>query len=284
MSMVEPKKVQKAIIPVAGLGTRMLPASKAVPKEMLPLLDKPIIQYIVEEAILGGIKEIIFVTRKGKEAIEKYFDDNFESDILKKTSKKITFSSIRQKKPLGLGHAILCAKKFIEEEEPFAIFLPDEFLFSEMGTKDFAHMMENHHFSKNGQILVEKVEMAEISNYGVINIGNKKLRTLTPEKIIDLIEKPSIKDAPSFYRIVGRYILPYEIFKVLKEIKPGKNNEIQLTDSLKKAVELKKIHLDAVLSDSKIFDCGSPKGFLGANTILASQNKDLKQYLKEILN
>ena len=292
------KKVKKAIIPVAGYGTRMLPATKAVPKELLPILDIPLIQKIIEEAVEGGIEEIILITRSGKEAIENHLDNNFELEtLLKKTNKhktlkkfprfllkNINFLSIRQESPRGLGHAIFSALPALEEGEPFAVFLPDEFLLPKGKDIDFKKMMDNYFNSGNGQLLVEKIPKKNITNYGVVDIRNSSISVIKNKEVIDVVEKPSLKQAPSNLRIVGRYILPYEIMKFLSKLKPGKNKEIQLTDAIKKLLLTKDFKLEANLSNSSIFDCGSLKGFLGANIAMAAQDRKMKKYLKEILH
>ena len=290
------KKITKAIIPVAGLGTRMLPATKAIPKELLPIIDKPLIQYVVEEAIQGGIKEIILVTRSGKEAIENHFDKNYELEhhlessgknkILKSLRKlipqSIAISSVRQESAKGLGHAILCAKHILNGED-FAVLLPDEILIAKSEKNDFSRMMNFYNSSTQGQVLVEKVKKEELSNYGIVDLAKKKLDIKLPKKIKKLVEKPNLKNAPSNYRVVGRYLLPYEIIPILSKINPDKSGEIQLTDALDKLVKNGKKTIDAVLTNSEIFDCGSKKGFLGANIALASKDEVLKKYLKEII-
>jgi len=296
--MEESKKVKKAIIPVAGFGTRMLPATKAVAKELLPILDKPLIQKIIEEAAEGGIEEIILITRSGKEAIENHLDNNFELEtLLKKTNKhktlkkfpkyllkNINILSIRQESPRGLGDAIFSALPALEEGEPFAVFLPDEFLLPKGKDLDFKKMMDNYFNSGNGQLLVEKVPKRNITDYGVVDIKNSSISIIKNKEVIDVVEKPSFNQAPSNLRIVGRYILPYEIMNFLSKLKPGKNKEIQLTDAIKKLLRTKDFKLEANLSNSSIFDCGSLKGFLGANIAVASQDRKMKKYLKEILH
>ena len=294
--MEESKKVKKAIIPVAGYGTRMLPATKAVAKELLPILDIPLIQRIIEEAAEGGIEEIILITRSGKEAIENHLDNNFELEtLLKKTNKhktlkkfpkyllkNINFLSIRQESPKGLGHAIYSALTALEEGEPFAVFLPDEFLLPKGKDIDFKKMMDNYLTSGNGQLLVEKVSKKIISNYGAVDINKAPISIINCKEVKNVIEKPEFNEVPSNLRIVGRYILPYEIMNLLSNLKPGKNKEIQLTDAIKKLLK-KGYMLEANLSNSRIFDCGSLEGFLGANIAVASQDKKMKKYLKEIL-
>lgn len=296
--MAEFKRVTKAIIPVAGLGTRMLPATKAVPKELLPILDKPLIQHIVEEAVDGGIKEIILVTRSGKESIENHFDSNFELESILKTSgkkkilkkfpkntlKNISMLSVRQEKPLGLGHAILVAKKTLQKNEPFAVILPDEFLLTDGNETDFQRMMKNFNITQKGQILSEKIKIDRVSDYGIIGFEQKFLSHPKNKDIKEIIEKPSPSKSPSNFRVVGRYILPYEIMKYLEKLKPGKDNEIQLTDALSILIKNKEIMFNAVLSKSKIFDCGALKGFLGANIALGSRDAEIKRYLRRLIS
>ena len=295
--MVEIKNVKKAIIPVAGLGTRMLPATKAVPKELLPILDKPLIQYILEEAITGGIEEIILVTRRGKEAIENHLDDNFELEhylreknkkkSLKKfpqiTLKGLSILSIRQEKPLGLGHAIYSAKPAIKKNEPFAVLLPDEFLISKKKEGDFSKMVKNYCKTGNGQILVEKIRRNKAGNYGMVKLDKKYIKADFQNIVRDVIEKPSANNIPSNLRIVGRYIFPYTVMNYLEKLKPGKDNELQLTDAIRDFIKEGNFNIDAILSNSKIFDCGSPKGFIGANISIASQDVMMKKYMEKIL-
>ena len=290
------RKITKAVIPVAGLGTRMLPATKEIPKELLPILDKPIIQYIVVEAVNAGISEIIFVTNASKETIknhfkqnltlEKYLKEKKKKDTLSKFPnylfKKINFSSVLQKAPLGLGHAILAAEKKIKNEN-FAVFLPDEFLVSKTDKSDFNRMLDNYSKTSKNQILVEKVPKKIISNYGVVKLKSNKISVTKPENILDIIEKPLYRDAPSDKRVVGRYILPNIIFKFLKKTKPGADNEIQLTDALRKMILQNSDSFQATLSESKIFDCGSMKGFVGANIAMGLKDKDLKKHIMETL-
>ncbi len=287
--------VTKAIIPVAGLGTRMLPASKAVPKELLPILNKPIIQYVVEEAIEAGIKEIFFVTNSSKKAIENHFDSNFylEKSLEKSKKKKlldtikniipkkISIASIIQNEPLGLGDAIFRANKFINNE-PFAVLLPDEFLYCNNAISDLKKMVGNFKQTKDSQILVEKISSRHSKNYGIVDISKSK-EIHNSKKIIKLKEKPrSIKTRFSF-RIIGRYVLSPKIMKYLGVAQPTKDGEIQLTDSLQKMSE-ENSNLRATLSSSKVYDCGSLKGLLGANIALASKDPKMKKYIKEILN
>ena len=290
-------KIKKAIIPIAGLGTRMLPATKAIPKELLPIFDKPLIQYVVEEAIGAGISEIIFVTRSGKEAIEDHFDVNFELEYLlerkgKKKSlksiknvipKDIKISSVKQDRALGLGHAILCASHLIDKGEYFGVLLPDEFVLTKELKSDFCEMIKNFKLNPSGQILVEKIKKQDVVNYGIVDLKNNSQNSQSM-KIRSLIEKPSKSKAPSNFRIIGRYILPYEIFSLINKLPAGKDDEIQLTDALNLLIEQRSFSLNAFKSRSSIFDCGTKKGFIGANIAVASKNKDIFNYIKEIIN
>ncbi|HNU61840.1 MAG TPA: UTP--glucose-1-phosphate uridylyltransferase GalU, partial [Methanofastidiosum sp.] len=233
-------KVKKAVIPAAGFGTRFLPATKAMPKEMLPIVDKPVIQYVVEEASKSGIEDIIIITGKNKRAIEDHFDISFELDYLlekngknqiKKTLDEISALAdihfIRQKKQKGLGDAIYCARKHIGEE-PFAVLLGDDIFQSK--TPCIKQLIESYNKYKSSIVALETISMEKISNYGVIQ--GTRLDEKTYE-IVDLIEKPKLDEAPSNLAISGRYILTPYIFECIENINVGVNNEIQLTDSMK---------------------------------------------------
>jgi UTP--glucose-1-phosphate uridylyltransferase len=288
-------KISKAIIPVAGLGTRMLPATKAIPKELLPILNKPIIQYVVEEAISAGIKEIIFITRSGKQAIENHFDYNYELEHRLKNKKEkrmlnslkgvipsdVKISSIRQEDALGLGHAISCAEHLLREE-PFAVLLPDEYLLPDKDFLDLREMVKNFNTHGKGQILVEKVGPKEVSNFGIVNMKKKSKELNQKIQINDLIEKPKKSRNKINYRIVGRYILTSEVIKILKKKKPRLGKEIELTEALQDFIK-NKGRLDGFITNSKIFDCGSKKGFIGANIASAIQDKEMKKYILKIL-
>ena len=293
---LNPKKIRKAVFPVAGLGTRFLPATKAMPKELMPIVNKPLIQYVVEEAIDAGIKELIFITRSGKEAIENHFDLNFELEHLLESSGKkkilksikkvipedIKISSVRQERALGLGHAILCAEHLVGDQ-PFAVLLPDEFLLSEGNKSDFNNMINLFEKKQMGQILVEKIPLKNSMHYGIVDLGTKRISKSSPQVIHKLLEKPNPAKSPSNLRVVGRYILPNEVMKELKKAKPGKDKEIQLTDSIDNCIKKKNLGFSAFLTDSLIFDCGSKKGFLGANIALAKHDSEMKKYMTEVL-
>ncbi len=290
-------KIKKAIIPVAGLGTRMLPATKAIPKELLPIIDKPLIQYVVEEAIEAGIQEIIFITRSGKEAIENHFDANFELEKALKISgknkilksirdiipKNLKITSIRQENPKGLGDAILCAEHIIKKE-PFVVLLPDELLMSNSKKNDLSEMLSQFNETKSYQILVEKISKKETEKYGIIS---PKEPIKKGEKIISLkslTEKPLPSKSPSNIRIIGRYLLPPKIMNSIKLIKPGKDKEIQLTDAINNLITNEECEFNAIISNSQIFDCGSKEGFLNANIAFSLKDKDLKKIIRRRFN
>jgi UTP--glucose-1-phosphate uridylyltransferase len=280
------KPVIKAVIPVAGLGTRMLPATKAIPKELLPIYDRPIIEHVVKEAVNCGINEIILVTRSGKEAIENHFDANYElehrlvkkgqskilEDIVKVIPEKVKISSIRQADALGLGHAILCAKHLINNE-PFAVLLPDVLVLDKQNRgKNFSlnNLINAWNKSGIGQVMAEQVDTIDIEKFGIIDIGGRKINLFNSTPILSIIEKPSIQNAPSNLAAMGRYILPPEVFKILESTKPGIGNEIHLTDALLE-LQIEK-GLNAVITDANIYDCGDKLGFLGANLAVGMQD------------
>ena len=294
--------VKKAIIPVAGLGTRMLPATKAIPKELLPVTDKPVIQHVVEEAIAAGISEIILVTRSGKEAIENHFDTHFELETqLERKGKQTVLTSIsdiipedvqvisiRQADALGLGHAILCAANLVEDE-PFAVILPDVLVMppsSSNSANDLSQMVRRWNASGHGQIMVEAVPEDEISLYGIADIGGAELGMGKTAPISAMVEKPSKEEAPSNLAVVGRYVLPGEVMKILKKTKPGAGGEIQLTDALDELQ--KKAPLDAYRMSSVTHDCGNKLGYIKANIAMGLEHPELrdglKKYIKSLAN
>ena len=289
-------KLKKIILPVAGLGTRMLPATKAIPKEMLPVLNKPIIQYIVEEVVYAGFKEIILVTHSSKYSIENHFDKSFELEVaLEKRVKRgllkeikaisklnISMQSIRQGEAKGLGHAILCAKRLIGKE-PFAVILPDMLISKEKGNagdslKEMRSYFEKYEISS---ILLGKAKKADISKYGIAQIKrNSKLSGLgVVEKII---EKPSIKKAPSNLYAAGRYIFNNDFFKYLSKVKPDKSNEIQLTDAIEHYIKDGKKVISFLLEED-IFDCGDIEQYILANLEFAMKDPVMKTKIKNYL-
>jgi len=274
----------KAIIPVAGLGTRMLPATKAIPKELLPVFDRPIIQHVVEEAIAIGCTEIILVTRSGKEAIENHFDANYELEHRLEKKGKVVFIkqvkdiipkhvqiiSVRQEDVLGLGHAVLCAKKLIDPKEPFVVLLPDVILLEPEGKPQHSSFEAAALKAKTtniGQIMVEKITNEEIDKYGVVDIDGVSISVGESATIKALVEKPKQSEAPSNLAVLGRYILPPEVMNLLENVKPGAGGEIQLTDALDMLI--KDQPLEAFLSEAEVHDCGNKHGFVKANVAVA---------------
>ena len=286
------KKVKKAIIPVAGLGTRILPASKSVPKEMLPVVDKPLIQYIVEECLASGIEDIILITRQGKEAIENHFDTDFELEtILEQKGKRETLAivkeivqmmniiSVRQKHPLGLGHAILCAKPLIFNE-PFAVLLPDDLVDSKKPC--IGQLIDVFEETGAPVVAVERVPKEEISRYGVVD---PELVKEDLYRAKGFIEKPTIDEAPSDLGIIGRYILSPEIFNILECIPLGRGGELQLTDALNRLCKMNTVY--AYAFKGKRYDAGDKLGYLKAIVVYGLKNPKLKKefesFLKEII-
>ncbi len=289
-------KVKKVIIPVAGLGTRMLPATKAIPKEMLPILNKPIIQYIVEEAIYAGFKEIILVTHSSKYSIENHFDKSFELEAtLEKRVKRgtlkeiqaisklnVVIQSIRQGEAKGLGHAILCAAKLIGKE-PFAVILPDMLISKNKGNAGDSLKEMRLNFEKGGisSVLLGKAKKADISKYGIAKIKkNSKLPGLG--LLEKMIEKPSNKRAPSNLYAVGRYIFNNDFFKYLSKVKPDKTNEIQLTNAIEHYIKVGN-KVSAFSLEGDIFDCGDNAGYILANIEFAMKDPKIKSKIKKHL-
>ena len=228
------KKVNKAVIPVAGLGTRMLPATKAIPKELLPVYDRPIIEHVVQEAVSGGISEIILVTRSGKEAIENHFDAHYELEHrLDKKGKEtvlgaikdiipdsVKVTSVRQHDALGLGHALLCAKHLLDHE-PFAVLLPDVFVLDQVSRAknySFMRLVQAWDESGTGQIMVERVEVDSVENYGIVDLNGKFTTPFSSIEVVGMVEKPSPQRAPSNLAILGRYVLPFSVLEVLNTL------------------------------------------------------------------
>jgi|TARA_Y100000385_G_scaffold83715_1_gene85820 UTP--glucose-1-phosphate uridylyltransferase len=281
------KKVKKAVLPVAGFGTRFLPATKAIPKEMLPIIDKPLIEYAVDEAVSAGIEEIIFITSHTKTAIENHFDTNYElEDKLYKNSKdnfialinpevykNTRFTYVRQKSPNGLGDAINHAAHLINDE-PFAILLADDLIFSkESCLNQLKKVYEN---LGSPVIGVNEVTGEDISKYGVIEPMNIDSNI----KVNDIIEKPNISEAPSNLAVVGRYILDSNIFKYLDMVKVDSSNEIQLTDAIK--LMLSDHEVFACKYEGKKFDCGSKKGFVAATLFKGLQDEDISEAIHNL--
>ncbi|UII55845.1 UTP--glucose-1-phosphate uridylyltransferase GalU [Cytobacillus spongiae] len=285
-------KIRKAIIPAAGLGTRFLPATKAQPKEMLPIVDKPTIQYIVEEAVLAGIEDIIIISGRGKRAIEDHFDKSYELEetLLKKgkleqlqkmesISRLANIHYIRQKEPRGLGDAIYCAKSFIGNE-PFAVMLGDDIVQSEVPCME--QLIKVYEQYRSSVIGVQTVSDEEVSKYGIIepdwNVTDQILQ------VRNLVEKPSLDAAPSNLAVMGRYILEPQIFPILETLAPGAGNEIQLTDAIQKLTESRPVY--SYLFEGKRYDVGDKLGFIKATIEIGLEREDLKEdlriYLKQL--
>ena len=283
-------KIKKAIFPVGGLGTRFLPATKSMPKEMLPIVDKPLIQYAVEEAANAGIEQFIFVTSRGKSAIENHFDHSYEleNNLLARGKKESlastqemlkipgSYAYVRQQEPAGLGHAIWCARHLIQNE-PFAVILADDLIFGQSTTKE---MIKNYH--SGNMVAIMEVDKQKVSSYGIVQVTNNNDNIV---EINQMIEKPSIDNAPSNLAIVGRYILDYKVFDILERQERGSSQEIQLTDAI--SSQIGKIPCFGYKILDKRFDCGSKLGFLQANVSYALNrndlNSDLTNWLKTIV-
>ena len=280
-------KIKKAIFPVGGLGTRFLPATKSMPKEMLPVVDKPIIQYAVEEAANAGIEQFIFVTSRGKSSIENHFDHSFELEnnlLLKgkketlKTAQEMlkipgSFAYVRQQEPAGLGHAVWCARHLVGNE-PVAVILADDLI---KGSSTIKEMISN--YSSGNMLAIMDVNNQDVSSYGIISPGKTLDNNVT--EILGLIEKPSIDKAPSNMAVVGRYIIEPSVFKELEKQNRGTSNEIQLTDAI--ANRIGKSHCYGYKFTNDRFDCGSKLGFIQANIKFSIERDDLSEKLKSWL-
>tara|TARA_R110000868_G_scaffold218576_1_gene468916 strand:+ start:65959 stop:66840 length:882 start_codon:yes stop_codon:yes gene_type:complete len=289
------QKVRIAVLPVAGLGTRFLPATKAMPKEMLTVVDKPIIQYVVEEALEAGIEEFVFVTGRGKSAIENHFDKPYELvDMLEKKGKLKELESVtsilpphcrayytRQGAPLGLGHAVLQAKSIIGDA-PFAVLLPDDIIYSDEENA-LQKMIEIHDRTNGNVVLTMNVEKDRTKNYGILDIKNEKLDG-RKVRAHGFVEKPAPENAPSTLAVTGRYVFNASIFKELETTKPGHGGEIQLTDAMDSLLQ-KEAFYGYILNGQR-FDCGDKVGFQQANIYFALKDKYigplLKDYIKKL--
>ena len=286
------KAIKKAVFPVAGLGTRFLPATKANPKEMLPIVDKPLIQYAVEEAIQSGITELIFVTGRNKRSIEDHFDKNIELEAsLIASNKNLLLESIRsiipshvkciytrQSEPLGLGHAVLQAKTIINDE-PFAVLLADDL--TDAHTPVLKQLIMQHQKEQLSVIAIEDIPKEKTVQYGIVDVGDSKNNLY---KINSIVEKPQPKDAPSTLGVIGRYVFNSEIFDCLEKIKPGKGGEIQLTDAIQMLLGQQAIF--AYLFEGKRYDCGDKLGFIKANIEFSKKHpeigKEFTAFLKSV--
>lgn len=287
------KQITKAVIPAAGLGTRFLPATKACPKEMLPIVDKPTIQYIIEEALASGIKDILIISGHNKRAIEDHFDRNPElelnleehgkADLLEqvKAIADINIHYIRQKEPKGLGHAILCAKSFVGDE-PFAVLLGDDVVYND--EKPCLKQLIDVYNTTGGSVLgCQTVPQEKVSSYGIV--ASEATADECIFKVNDMVEKPAVEEAPSRLAVLGRYVITPEIFSILERTEPGRGGEIQLTDALK--VLAKQQNMYAYDFIGRRYDVGDKQGYLEATVEYALRREDLKdkflEYLKGIV-
>ncbi|MGH4118122.1 UTP--glucose-1-phosphate uridylyltransferase GalU [Clostridium sp.] len=286
-------KVRKAIIPAAGLGTRFLPATKALPKEMLPIVDKPTMQYIIEEAVESGIEEILIITGRNKKSIEDHFDKSVELELelenknkdnllkqVKDISNMVNIHFIRQKEPKGLGHAINCARAFVGNE-PFAVMLGDDIVDAKLPC--LKQLMDCFDEKQSTIVGVQQVDNENVDKYGIVDGVQISERVY---KVNNLVEKPRVELAPSNIAILGRYIITPDIFDILDDTKPGKGNEIQLTDALKTLIS--KQNMYAYVFEGRRYDVGDKLGFLEATVEFALKRDDLKvpfmQYLQTLKN
>lgn len=292
-------QIKKAVIPVAGLGTRMLPATKAIPKEMLPVVDKPLIQYVIEEAAAAGIKEIVLVTHASKNAIENHFDTSFEleaqlesrlkrsllDEVRSITPRGLTVISVRQAEAKGLGHAILAAKPVVGDE-PFVVLLPDVLIDNvecNLKLDNLAGMVKRFEETGHSQILVEEVPHDQVDKYGVVDCSGAQIPEGKTAPIKAMVEKPPLDEAPSNMAIVGRYVLSKKVWELLATTQPGAGGEIQLTDALDTLLGLETIEAYQLIGRSH--DCGTKLGYLQANVIYgvrhASVGADFEAFLKD---
>ena len=285
--------IKKAILPVAGLGTRFLPASKSIPKEMVTVVDRPAIEYVVKEAVAAGIEQIILVTHSSKASIENYFDRNFELETTLENKDKldllaeisnilpshVSVVSIRQPQPLGLGHAVLCAKDIVGNEA-FAVLLPDVLVKDSSTQNDLSLMIERFNESKASQIMVEAVPDHLVDQYGIVDVAQSPDEG---ESIVmqGIIEKPAVGTAPSNLSVVGRYVLPAEIMQLLEQTPRGAGNEIQLTDAIAKLQETQKV--EAYRMKGQTFDCGSKIGYLKAVLHYGLEHPKLGAEFKQLI-
>lgn len=288
-------KVRKAVIPAAGFGTRFLPATKAQPKEMLPIVDKPTIQFIVEEAVKSGIEEILIITSGQKRSIEDHFDKSYElEDTLRKKGKEdllkivqdvsnmVNIHYIRQKEAKGLGHAILCAKVFIQDE-PFAVLLGDDVVVNKDGEPALKQLIDQYEMVESSVVGVQTVPLEDVSKYGIVEPSKSHEPIDRLYQLANMVEKPNVSEAPSQLAVLGRYVLTPEIFKMLETQTPGSGNEIQLTDAIKRLMTRQTVY--AYDFKGVRYDVGDKFGFIKATVDFALDREDLRDqllnYLKE---
>lgn len=283
-------KIRKAVIPAAGYGVRFLPATKSMPKEMLPIIDKPTIQYIVEEAIASGIEEILIITNSQKASIENHFDRSWELEyylyrnnkleqlnVVKEIASIANIHTVRQKEQKGLGHAILCAKTFVGDE-PFAVLLGDDLVDNDSNPA-IKQLIDFFETTQSSVVGVQQVQYSELSKYGIVNPKNIPNNSCC--ELIGLVEKPKPEEAPSNYAVLGRYILTPKIFELLETQNAGVGNEIQLTDAIKRLIDYEKVY--AYEFEGKRYDIGSKIGYLEATIDFALKREDLKGDFSKLL-
>ncbi len=286
--------VRKAVLPVAGFGSRMLPASKSIPKEMLPIVDRPAIEYVVKEAVRAGIKEIILVSHSAKTAIEDYFDSQFEleyqleakgkdkllAEVRDILPKDVSVIAVRQHRALGLGHAVACAAPVVGHD-PFAVLLPDVLVDCGDQTEDLAEMVARYQETGCSQIMVEEVPAERVDQYGIVALEGEAPARGHSALMTGVIEKPSVAEAPSRLSVVGRYVLPGEIMDILLHTRPGAGNEIQLTDAI--ATLMSKSPVEAYSMRGETFDCGNKAGYLQAIFHYAARHPELGAQVRAMM-
>lgn len=289
--------IRKAVLPVAGFGTRCLPASKAIPKEMITIVDRPVIQYVVEEAIAAGIREIVLVTSSNKSAIENHFDTHAELEAsLEKKGKHelltmlrnlvpddVNIISIRQGVPLGLGHAVLCARPIIGDDEPFAVLLPDVLVDNSVNSAaDLAGMLTAFDQQQTAQLMVEEVAWEQVEKYGIVAPKGEAPAANESADLVGMVEKPKRDDAPSNLAVIGRYALPGSIFSILEKTPPGAGGEIQLTDAIETLREQSGVQ--AYRMQGITYDCGQPLGYLEATLAYARRHPEFGEAFQTLLS
>ncbi|MGO1395493.1 MAG: UTP--glucose-1-phosphate uridylyltransferase GalU [Halomonas sp.] len=289
--------IRKAVLPVAGFGTRCLPASKAIPKEMITIVDRPVIQYVVEEAIAAGIREIVLVTSSNKSAIENHFDTQAELEASLEAKGKhellamlrnlvpddVSIISIRQGVPLGLGHAVLCARPIIGDDEPFAVLLPDVLVDNSANqTTDLAGMLAAYDQYQTAQLMVEEVAWDQVEKYGIVAPAGDVPTANESADLLAMVEKPKRDAAPSNLAVIGRYALPGHVFPILAATPPGAGGEIQLTDALETLREQSGVQ--AYRMQGTTYDCGQPLGYLEATLAYARRHPDFGEAFQTLLS
>ncbi|MFY0988989.1 UTP--glucose-1-phosphate uridylyltransferase GalU [Halomonas sp. C05BenzN] len=288
--------INKAVLPVAGFGTRCLPASKAIPKEMITIVDRPVIQYVVEEAVAAGIRDIVLVTHGSKSAIENHFDKHFELEASLEAKGKhelleelrsvvpgdVNIISVRQSEPLGLGHAVLCARPVVGDHEPFAVLLPDVLVDCEgLERNDLAGMLDAYERTRRSQLMVEEVPHELVHKYGIVDTGGEVPGPGESRPLAGVVEKPAVEDAPSDLAVIGRYVLTGRIFPLLAETPPGAGNEIQLTDAIESLRQAEGV--DAWRMRGRTYDCGHQLGYLEAILAYGRRHPRYGQGFRELL-